>query len=114
MTYQETIMSQPQITVTSYSVSSQTSWGTDLCDCCSDMEVCLCGTFCPCILACRVAGDFGECCCLPYLPGTLIALRTGIRERYRVEGSICCDWVVMACVPLCGLCQMARELKTRR
>ncbi|XP_030068726.1 cornifelin homolog A [Microcaecilia unicolor] len=115
MAYQtEIISSQPQGTTT-YIVTGggQSSWNSDMCDCCADMEVCLCGTFCPCILACRVAQDFGECLCLPCLPGALVALRTGVRERYRIEGSICCDWVAMDCVALCALCQLARELKTR-
>ncbi|XP_029433415.1 cornifelin homolog A-like [Rhinatrema bivittatum] len=116
MAYQtEIISSQPQGITTTYTVTvgGQNSWNTDICDCCTDMKVCLCGTFCPCILACQVAKDFGECCCLPYVPGTLVALRTGVRERYRIEGSICCDWVAMVCIPPCALCQLARELKSR-
>ncbi|KAJ7304007.1 hypothetical protein JRQ81_011525 [Phrynocephalus forsythii] len=115
MAYQTEVVvgSQPQPMGTSYTFSSQGTWTSDLCDCCSDMGICLCGTFVPCVLACRVSEQAGECCCLPYLPGTLIALRTGVRERYHIEGSICDDWVVMACCPLCGLCQLARELNNK-
>lgn len=29
------------------------------------------------------------------------------------QGSVCDDWLVMACIPACGLCQMAREQKIR-
>ncbi|XP_027868424.1 cornifelin homolog [Xiphophorus couchianus] len=73
----------------------------------------LCGAFIPCILGCKVAQDNGDSCCLPFLPGAMIALRTSIRSKYNIEGSVCDDWVVMACLPLCGLCQMAREQKMR-
>lgn len=109
----------------------------------------LCATFVPCILGCKVAQDNGDSCCVPFLPGAMIALRTSIRGRYNIEvsalknmrkdgeparivwlttpimivtvysacafsqGSVCDDWVVMACLPLCGLCQMAREQKMR-
>ncbi|KAF3839316.1 hypothetical protein F7725_018033 [Dissostichus mawsoni] len=41
----------------------------------------LCATFLPCILGC--------------------------------QGSVCDDWLIMGCLPLCGLCQMAREQKRR-
>ncbi|XP_024917314.1 cornifelin homolog, partial [Cynoglossus semilaevis] len=73
----------------------------------------LCATFVPCILGCRVAQKNGDSCCVPCLPGAMIALRTSIRGKYHIEGSVCDDWLVMSCVPFCGLCQMAREQKMR-
>ncbi|XP_057690977.1 cornifelin homolog isoform X1 [Corythoichthys intestinalis] len=73
----------------------------------------LCGTFLPCILECKVAQDSGETCCVAFLPGSSVALRTHIRHKYRIEGSVCNDWCVMACLYQCGLCQMAREQKMR-
>ncbi|KAL6109220.1 cornifelin homolog [Pungitius pungitius] len=109
------ISSQPQISVTQYTVSNaQSDWSSNVCDCCDDCGICLCATFIPCILGCKVAQDNGDSCCLPFLPGAMIALRTSIRGRYHIEGSVCDDWVIMACLPLCGLCQMAREQKRRR
>ncbi|KAF1388157.1 hypothetical protein PFLUV_G00087300 [Perca fluviatilis] len=78
-----------------------------------DCGICLCATFVPCILGCKVAQDNGDSYCLPFLPGTMIALRTSIRSKYHIDGSVCDDWVIMACLPLCGLCQMAREQKRR-
>lgn len=48
----------------------------------------LCGTFVPCILACQVAQDSDESCCLACLPGALIALRTSIRNRYNIGVSV--------------------------
>ncbi|XP_064425711.1 cornifelin homolog [Latimeria chalumnae] len=116
MAYQsEVFTSQPQMTVTTFSISNQSSsWSSGLCDCCADMSICLCGVFLPCILACRVAQDFEECCCVAFLPGSLLAMRTGIRERYHISGSVCDDWVAMCCCGPCSLCQMARELTRRK
>ncbi|XP_077192857.1 cornifelin [Paroedura picta] len=115
MAYQTEMIidAQPQPMGNNYTFSSQGAWSSDLCDCCTDMGVCLCATFVPCILACRVSEQAGEFFCLPCLPGTLIALRTGVREKYHIEGSICDDWMVMSCCPLCGLCQLSRELSNR-
>ncbi|XP_057690979.1 cornifelin homolog isoform X3 [Corythoichthys intestinalis] len=78
-----------------------------------DLRGSLCGTFLPCILECKVAQDSGETCCVAFLPGSSVALRTHIRHKYRIEGSVCNDWCVMACLYQCGLCQMAREQKMR-
>ncbi|XP_053545958.1 cornifelin homolog A-like [Bombina bombina] len=94
--------------------SSKSTWGTEVTECCDDMGICLCGTFVPCILACRVAADFGECCCLPFIGGGVLAMRTGIRERYRIPGTICDDCICLTfCYP-CAICQMARELDMRK
>ncbi|XP_069497067.1 cornifelin homolog isoform X1 [Ambystoma mexicanum] len=104
------ISSQPQ----SSGYSSQSStWNTEVMDCMDDMGICLCGTFIPCYLMCKVSKDFGECFCLPLLPGTFLALRTAMRERWRIEGSICNDFLCMCLCGNCVLCQMARELKRR-
>ncbi|KAI3361189.1 hypothetical protein L3Q82_013385 [Scortum barcoo] len=83
------ISSQPQISVTQYTISSGLSdWSSNVCDCCEDCGICLCATFVPCILACKVAQDNGDSCCVPFLPGAMIALRTSIRSRYRIETQI--------------------------
>ncbi|XP_013923994.1 PREDICTED: cornifelin [Thamnophis sirtalis] len=71
----------------------------------------ICGTLAPCVLACQVAASLGECCCLPILPGALVALRTGLREQQRIKGDVCCDWVAACCCCPCATCQMAREIK---
>ncbi|XP_058051943.1 cornifelin homolog [Ahaetulla prasina] len=60
-------------------------WKTDLLDCCVDKQICICGTFAPCVLACQVAAGLGECFCLPILPGAMVALRTSLREQMRIE-----------------------------
>ncbi|KAM4651456.1 cornifelin homolog [Discoglossus pictus] len=107
------ITSQPQM-VQAYTTSSSNQWNSEVMDCCEDVGICLCGTFVPCILACRVASDFGECCCLPCLGGAILAMRTGIRERHHIPGSICNDCVCLTFCGPCTLCQMARELKIRK
>ncbi|XP_063108908.1 cornifelin isoform X2 [Cavia porcellus] len=106
------VTTQPQCASTCYQ-TQLSDWHTGLTDCCNDMPVCLCGTFAPLCLACRISDDFGECCCAPYLPGGLHSLRTGMRERYNIQGSVGHDWAALTfCLP-CALCQMARELKIR-
>ncbi|XP_072463977.1 uncharacterized protein [Notamacropus eugenii] len=67
------------------------------------------GALLPCLLACFVANTQGECCCLPYLPGALVAMRTSLRATQGIQGSIAEDWLVMCCCPICGLCQMAHQ-----
>ncbi|XP_068615609.1 cornifelin homolog [Brachionichthys hirsutus] len=115
MEFQSTVVnSQPQVSVRQYTVTTGSSdWSSNVCDCCEDCGICLCAFFIPCILACKVSQDNGESCCLPCLPGAMIALRTSMRSRYNIGGSVCNDWAVMACLPLCGLCQMAREQRIR-
>nr|XP_014594485.2 cornifelin isoform X1 [Equus caballus] len=106
------VTSQPQCASSSYQ-TQLSDWHTGLTDCCNDMPICLCGTFAPLCLACRISDDFGECCCAPYLPGGLHSIRTGMRERYHIQGSVGHDWAALTfCLP-CALCQMARELKIR-
>ncbi|KAG8535839.1 hypothetical protein GDO81_027662 [Engystomops pustulosus] len=79
------VTAQPQVVqVFTNSNPMGSQWSSDVMDCCKDMGVCACGTFCPLILACRVASEFGECCCLPLVGGTMLALRTGLRERHRI------------------------------
>ncbi|KAE8593603.1 hypothetical protein XENTR_v10019214 [Xenopus tropicalis] len=109
----QAISSQPQA-VPGCTNSNTNRWNSDVFDCCQDLGICLCGTFLPLCLACKVAQDYGECCCLPVLNGTIIAMRTGIRERYQIPGTICNDCVCLTFCGPCTLCQMARELNARK
>uniref|UniRef100_A0A8V0XII3 PLAC8 like 2 n=1 Tax=Gallus gallus TaxID=9031 RepID=A0A8V0XII3_CHICK len=69
-----------------------------------------CGLFCfPC-LACTVAGDMNECC----LCGTSVAMRTMYRTRYNIPGSICSDFCITSCCPVCSVCQIKRDINRRR
>ncbi|XP_018410281.1 PREDICTED: cornifelin homolog [Nanorana parkeri] len=112
MTYP--VSTQPQMVQLISTTTNISSWNSDVFDCCDDCGICLCGTFFPICLACNVASDYGECCCLPVIGGTVLAMRTGLRERHRIPGSICDDCVCLTFCGLCTLCQMARELKARK
>ncbi|XP_077083740.1 cornifelin homolog A-like [Siphateles boraxobius] len=100
----------------------QNMWSTGVCDCCDDMGICCCGLWCSYCLMCKTSEDFGECLCLPMLEicfgGILhpitFAMRSSMRERYKIRGSIQDDCCAVTCCPVCVWCQMARELKTRR
>uniref|UniRef100_A0A8B9JTP9 PLAC8 like 1 n=1 Tax=Astyanax mexicanus TaxID=7994 RepID=A0A8B9JTP9_ASTMX len=73
----------------------------------------LMGMFVPCCLDLSLAHQYGECLCLPLLPGSTFAMRVGIRERFKIRGNVCEDWAaVYFCYPL-ALCQMIREMKRR-
>ncbi|XP_076843543.1 plac8 onzin related protein 6 [Brachyhypopomus gauderio] len=97
-------------------------WSSSVCDCCEDMGICCFGFWCPCCLMCKTSKEFGECLCLPLLemffgsgiPPVTYALRSSIRERYRIRGSMCDDCCMATCCGICVWCQMARELKYRR
>ncbi|KAB0389324.1 hypothetical protein E2I00_006409, partial [Balaenoptera physalus] len=86
-------------------------WGQSGVICTSDF-MCpgLCGIFCFTCLACQVASDMNECC----LCGTSVAMRTLYRTRYGIPGSICDDYMVTLCCPLCSLCQIKRDINRRR
>ncbi|XP_041094336.1 cornifelin-like [Polyodon spathula] len=112
------IMAQPQtVTVRQHvtTVQMSTDWSSGTCDCCEDMAICCCGLWCLPCLECHTASEFGESCCLPLIvPGASLAMRTGVRERYRIQGSITNDCCMLSwCYPLV-ICQMAREIKRRK
>ncbi|KYO45329.1 cornifelin [Alligator mississippiensis] len=86
-------------------------WRSGLLDCNSDSGICVLGSVLPCVLACQVAMAYGECCCVPFLPGALVAMRTGLREQRRIRGCVCCDWAAVCCCCPCALCQLAREIQ---
>ncbi|RXM93113.1 Leucine--tRNA ligase, cytoplasmic [Acipenser ruthenus] len=73
----------------------------------------LVGTMCPACLELNLSHQYGECLCLPLLPGSTFALRVGIREKYKIRGSVCEDWTAVYCCWPFAVCQMVRELKTR-
>ncbi|KAG8433856.1 hypothetical protein GDO86_012284 [Hymenochirus boettgeri] len=89
-------------------------WRTGIFHCCSDFEVCLFGALCPFLLPCYVASLYNESCWLGCLPGAMFALRTGIRERYRITGTVMKDYYAVCCCSLCSFCQMAREIKCQK
>ncbi|XP_067319807.1 PLAC8-like protein 1 [Anolis sagrei] len=89
------------------------NWSTGLFDVCSDKKVCLCGSLCFPFLECSLASRHGECLCFPLLLGSTMALRAGTRERYKIHGTLCEDWMAVHCCWPFAVCQMAREMKRR-
>uniref|UniRef100_A0A4X1SV00 PLAC8 like 1 n=1 Tax=Sus scrofa TaxID=9823 RepID=A0A4X1SV00_PIG len=88
-------------------------WSTGLFSVCRDRRICFCGLFCPLCLECDIARHYGECFCWPLLPGSTFALRTGTRERHKIRGTLCEDWLAVHCCWPFSICQVARELKLR-
>lgn len=111
------VLTQPGrgVTTTTITTITQTGgdWSTGLLEVWGDMTTCILGATVPCCLDLSLAHHFGECVCLPLLPGSTFALRVGIRERYKIRGNVCEDWsTVCLCYPL-AVCQMIREMKRR-
>uniref|UniRef100_A0A8C2W2K3 PLAC8 like 1 n=1 Tax=Chinchilla lanigera TaxID=34839 RepID=A0A8C2W2K3_CHILA len=88
-------------------------WSTGLFSVCRDRRICFCGLFCPMCLECDIARYYGECLCWPLLPGSTFAMRIGTRERYKIQGTLCEDWLAVHCCWPFSVCQVARELKMR-
>ncbi|KAK2900187.1 hypothetical protein Q8A73_013316 [Channa argus] len=109
------VTNQPRISV----VEPRTgTWSSGVFDCWDDTEICCLGFWCGPCLACKVAEVFGECLCLPLLnvlsggfPLFCVTIRSSMRERYHIKGSIFEDWVLASFCTLCSLCQLAREMK---
>ncbi|XP_066469016.1 PLAC8-like protein 1 [Tiliqua scincoides] len=89
------------------------NWSTGLFDVCSDKTVCACGSLCCLCLECSLASRYGECFCFPLLLGSTLALRVGTRERHKIRGTLCEDWMAVHCCWPFAVCQIAREMKRR-
>ncbi|KAH9513628.1 hypothetical protein Btru_041640, partial [Bulinus truncatus] len=93
-------------------------WSSGLCDCFSDMGICLLGWCCPLWLQCSIVQDLGDPCCDAFClrlcaPAALFVLRAHMRGKENIRGTFfddfskttgCCN----CCYP-CVLCQLARE-----
>lgn len=111
------VLTQPGLGVTTTTITTITQtggdWSTGLFDICGDKTTCILGAFIPCCLDLKLAQKYGECLCMPLLPGSTFALRVGIRERYKIRGSACEDWTTVYCCYPLAVCQMIREMKWR-
>lgn len=105
-------MSQPITTQPTAVVMTGTNqWSTGLTNCCTDVPICILGTFCPGILGCYAAHLYGETPCLSVVPGGLTAMRTHMRLAYGIEGTLCNDALMLCCCHVCEVCRMAREIR---
>ncbi|KAM4620130.1 cornifelin homolog A [Polymixia lowei] len=113
----EPALTQPGLGVTTTTITTITQtggeWSTGLFDICGDKTTCMLGALVPCCLDLSLAHQYGECLCLPLLPGSTFAIRVGIRERYKLRGSVCEDWATVCCCYPLAVCQMIREMKRR-
>ncbi|XP_023285138.1 PLAC8-like protein 1 [Seriola lalandi dorsalis] len=111
------VLTQPGLGITTTTITTITQtgggWSTGLFDICGDKTTCILGALVPCCLDLSLAHQYGECLCMPLLPGSTFALRVGIRERYKIRGSACEDWTTVYCCYPLAVCQMIREMKRR-
>ncbi|KAM7398276.1 hypothetical protein PAMA_006266 [Pampus argenteus] len=87
------ILTQPGLGITTTTITTITQtggdWSTGLFDICSDKTTCILGALVPCCLDLSLSHQYGECLCMPLLPGSTFAMRVGIRERYKIQVSVC-------------------------
>ncbi|KAG5853339.1 hypothetical protein ANANG_G00072150 [Anguilla anguilla] len=123
MAVQHTVVVAQPTMATSWPQNLKTNqWSSGICDCCDDMGICCHGFWSPWTLSCTTTSDFGECCCLPLLdccgggiiPPVALAMRTAMRERYNIQGTMFNDCCAAVFCTWCVWCQMARELKRHR
>uniref|UniRef100_A0A3B3UT70 Plac8 onzin related protein 2 n=2 Tax=Poecilia latipinna TaxID=48699 RepID=A0A3B3UT70_9TELE len=96
-------------------------WGSGICDFKEDTKSCCLGFWCCPCFACMTSKEYGECLCLPMLeffrawmsPITM-SMRTSVRERYNIQGSIAMDCVCATFCTPCVWCQISREIQRRK
>lgn len=100
--------------VTSYSAAAtKRDWSTPLSSACSDIcsWIFCAGFFFPWCYVCHVSNQMQEHCCVGCCtPGALIALRTKIRTKENIRGSICHDTVLSTFCYSCSVMQLGREI----
>ena len=103
------LIRQPQTVV----AEPPREWSTGLCDCCEDKQICLLGFISWLVgvpFLAFLVGDTAEqnACTGLFCAG---AIRTKIRLKHNIQGSIFKDGLAVCCCHLCALCQMQREMK---
>jgi len=87
-------------------------WSTTVCGCFDDMAVCCFGLFCNPCQRCQVAGLLNESACFAYCcpEFALPMMRTKLRLKYGIQGTLAGDFCTMMWCGACALCQMKRQL----
>ncbi|KAL1989146.1 hypothetical protein VTN96DRAFT_3693 [Rasamsonia emersonii] len=107
-------------------------WSHSFCGCCTPVDTCLYGCFCPCCLFGKTQARLedpslrnfshcnGDCCLFAALSfcgiqWILQTIRRGeMRDRFGItEGNCCTDCMASFCCPCCALIQQEKEAKTR-
>ncbi|KAK1153616.1 hypothetical protein AOXY_G29712 [Acipenser oxyrinchus oxyrinchus] len=110
---QQQVIVQQSHAVTQLQVNPR-KWDSGILSCAEDMQSCCFGMLCLPLLQIQVAQNMGEGCLVTLLCGTSVAMRTGFRERHKIEGSIADDCLKMCLFYPCAWCQMAREVEKRK
>ena len=101
-----------------YSSIISNAWSYGLCDCFSDITVCLITWVLPCYMTGRVARGVGESCLLHgvcfYIPVARICCQASIRRKIEkqkeIEGNFVTDLICHLCCSVCALVQEYREI----
>ncbi|XP_069009281.1 uncharacterized protein [Embiotoca jacksoni] len=108
-----------------------TDWDSGIFDCFEEINSCCYGFWCCPCLACTVSNRFGENYCLPlcdicspaalaacgiplFVPPAGLSLRSAIRNRHGIKGSLCNDILISCFCGWCNWCQMHRELRHQK
>ncbi|XP_069562901.1 placenta associated 8, tandem duplicate 2 [Brachyistius frenatus] len=83
---------------------------TGVLDCCDDCGTCFYGLCCHMCLGCSIASAMNECC----LCGLGMPIRSVYRTKYNINGSMCKDFMLTWCCPLCSTCQLKRDIDRRK
>ncbi|XP_071963278.1 cornifelin homolog [Antedon mediterranea] len=92
---------------------SEREWKTSLIGCGDDFESFLLSVFCPLCVSCDIASRIGENNCIAIVPGGLLALRTRIRTKKNIKGTMCGDCMIQCCLCQLSVAQMYREVKPK-
>ncbi|XP_071960655.1 cornifelin homolog B-like [Antedon mediterranea] len=87
------------------------AWSSGLFDCLKDPVSCFGALCCPCLYRCYIADKLGEFFCLPCcLPSSyLTTLRTMVRTKYNIPGSVITDCCTVCWCACCVLTQLSRH-----
>ncbi|XP_071960652.1 uncharacterized protein [Antedon mediterranea] len=101
------VQSSPQ-----YVNSADGNWSSGLFDCCKDPVSCFGAFCCCCLYSCYLSDKLGEFfglpCCLPG-PYFITALRTKLRTKHNISGSVLSDCLTTSCFPICAMAQLSRH-----
>ncbi|XP_028260203.1 cornifelin homolog B-like [Parambassis ranga] len=112
-------------------MAEKKDWDSGLFDCFEDAQTCCYGFWCFPSLTCTVSNRFGENYFLPLFdicslitfapygvplvaPPATIGLRTAMRNKYNIKGSVCKDILASCFCMTCTWCQMHRELRHQK
>lgn len=104
------VVNQPSGAANWQAVQARGEWGSGIFGCFEDMKSCMCAILCSPFFACCLAKRMGENCCTPYLAGGLVAMRSVLRTRHNIQGSISGDCCTIFFCGNCAMCQMSREM----